>query len=131
MRYHALQTRSPPGVRSPVETNFLGEVFPRLFLTCKTNVRKVYAHKVTAYHVAVIIILSYSPCTLLEWMGEWILRIVFHVRVVSEVAPALSWSLIRGGPPHPCMIKQVSCYPKLIPSPHRSRLCKARVAWVS
>ena len=28
-------------VRSPVGTGFLGEVFSRFFLTCKTNVRKL------------------------------------------------------------------------------------------
>ena len=28
-------------VRSPVETSFLGMVFPGCFLTCKTNVRKI------------------------------------------------------------------------------------------
>ena len=48
---------------------------------------------------------------------------VFHVCVVSEVAPAQSWSLIRGGPPYPCVVKKVSD-PKLIPSPDRSWLCK-------
>ena len=40
--------------------------------------------------------------TLYEWMSAWMVSIVFHVRVVSEVAPALSSSLIRGGPPCPC-----------------------------
>ena len=28
-------------VRSPVGTSFLGEVFSEVFLTCKTNVRKL------------------------------------------------------------------------------------------
>ena len=51
--------------------------------------------------------------------------IVFHVRVVSEVAPELSWSLIRGSPPCPYVVKKVSCDPELIPSPDRSWLCKA------
>ena len=33
--------------------------------------------------------------------------IVFHVCAVSEVAPALGWSLIRTGPPCPCVVKKV------------------------
>ena len=49
-------------VRSPVGTNFLGEVFSGFFLSCKINVRNLYAHKVPEYHLAVIIILSYSAC---------------------------------------------------------------------
>ena len=49
-------------VRSPVGTGFLGEVLSRFFLTCKTNVRKLEALKVPEYHLAVIIIIPYSPC---------------------------------------------------------------------
>ena len=37
-------------VRSPVGTNFLGEVFSGFFLTCKTNVGKLQAAKVPEYH---------------------------------------------------------------------------------
>ena len=81
------------------------------------------------YHLAIIIILIISA--LLEWMSEWMVCIVFNVRVVSEVAPALSWSLIRGSSPCPCVIKKVLCDPKLIPSPDRAWLCKAREAWVT
>ena len=33
--------------------------------------------------------------------------IVFHVCAVSEVAPVLGWSLVRGGPPCPCVVKKV------------------------
>ena len=40
-----------------------------------------------------------------EWMVAWIVRIVFHVCGVSEVAPALSWCLIPGGPPCPYLVK--------------------------
>ena len=43
-------------IRSPVGTSFLGDVFSEFFLTCKTNVRKLYAHKVPEYHMANIII---------------------------------------------------------------------------
>ena len=42
---------------------WLGQVsWVGFFLTCKTNFRKLYAHKDPKYHLAVIIILSYSPC---------------------------------------------------------------------
>ena len=41
---------------------FLREVFSGVFRHCKTNVGKLYAHKVPEYYLAVIIILSYSPC---------------------------------------------------------------------
>ena len=68
--------------------------------------------------------------TLLEWMGAWMICIVFHVRVVSKVAPALSWSLIRGGRPYLCVVKKYVC-DELIPSPDRSWLYKVRVAWVT
>ena len=70
-------------VRSPVGTSLMVEVF----FICKTNVRKLQPHKVLEYHLAVIIILSYSPCQN-EWVREW--SVVFHVCVASEVAPALS-----------------------------------------
>ena len=42
-------------VRSSVRTSFLGEVSLWFFLTCKTNVRKLQAHKVPEYHLAIII----------------------------------------------------------------------------
>ena len=48
--------------------------------------------------------------TLLQWMGTWMLCIVFHVCVVSEVAPALSWSFVWGGSPCPCVAKKVLTY---------------------
>ena len=53
-------------VRSPVGTSFLGEVSSVFFLTCKTNVRKLYATMVPR------------------------IAFVFNVGVVSEVAPTLS-----------------------------------------
>ena len=58
--------------------------------------------------------------------------IVFHVFAVSEVAPALGWSLIQGGPPCPSVDKK-SMYVihSLIPSPDRSWLCKAQATWVT
>ena len=43
-------------IRSLVGTSFLGEVFSGFFLTCQTNVRKLSAHKVPEYHLAIIII---------------------------------------------------------------------------
>ena len=45
--------------------------------------------------------------TLFYWMDTWMVCIVFHVRVVSEVTPAPNWSLIRGGPPCPFVVKKV------------------------
>ena len=71
---------------------------------------------------------------LLEWMGMWMVCKIFHVRVVSEVPPGVSWSLIRGGPLCPCVIKKVCTYSmlsRLIPSTNRSWVCKARVACVT
>ena len=62
---------------------------------------------------------------LLEWMSVFLVCIVFHVRVVSEVAPAFSWSLIRG------VLVWSKKYICLISSPNRSWLCKARAAWVT
>ena len=44
-------------VRFPVGTSFLGEVFSGFFLTCKTNVRKLWAPKVPEFNLAIIIII--------------------------------------------------------------------------
>ena len=46
-------------VPSPVGTSFLGEAFSVFFLTCKTNVRKVYAPKVPEFYLAIIIIINH------------------------------------------------------------------------
>ena len=72
----------------------------------------------------------HSIFALLGWLSVCLVCIVCHVCAVSEVAPALGWSLIRRGPPCPCVVKK-SMYVihSLIPSPDRSWLCKARVAW--
>ena len=71
-----------------------------------------------------IIILLISA--LLVWMSEWMMCIVFNVRIVLEVPRhwaehsslevlhVLAWA------------KKYVCDPKLIPSPDRSLLCKAR-----
>ena len=48
---------------------------------------------------------NYFIFALLEWMSVCMLCIAFHVCAVSEVAPALSWSLIRLGPPYSCVVK--------------------------
>ena len=74
-------------VRSPVGIGFLGEVFLGFFLICKTNVRKLYAPKVPEYHLAVVIIIPYSPCW--DDLSVCLVCIVFHVCAVSEVASAL------------------------------------------
>ena len=52
--------------------------------------------------------------------------IVFHVRVVSEVDPALSWSLPEEGLHVLVWSKKYLCNPEIIPSPDRSWLCEAR-----
>ena len=91
-------------VLSPVRTSFLGEVFSGFFLTCKTCQEALGPQgpriKFGRHNHPFIF-------TLLEWMGEWMVCIIFHVCVISEVAPALSLSLIRGGPPCPCVVKKV------------------------
>ena len=51
------------------------------------------------YILAIIVILLISA--LLKWMSEWMVCMVLNARIVSEVAPELHWSLIRGGPPFP------------------------------
>ena len=56
------------------------------------------------YHLPITLMLIISA--LLEWMSEWMMCIVFNVRAVSEVAPALGWSLIRRGPPCPYVVKK-------------------------
>ena len=96
-------------VRSPVGTNFLGEVFSGSFLTCKTNVRKLHKGPRISFGR------HNDPFTfiLLDWIGSWMMLIVFHVRVESEKAPALSWSFIRGGPPYPCVVKKVCMWSKV------------------
>ena len=57
---------------------------------------------------------SYSSLNFrLVGMNEYVpVCIVFHVCAVSEVAPALSWSLIRGGSPCPCVVKKVCMWYK-------------------
>ena len=72
-----------------------------------------------------------SIFALLGWLSVCLVCIVFHVCAVSEVAPALGWSLIRGGPPCPCGQKSIYVIHSLIPSPDGSWLCKARAAWVT
>ena len=49
----------------------------------------------------------HSIFALLGWLRVCLVCIVFHVCAVSEVAPALGWSLIRGDPPCPCVVKKV------------------------
>ena len=104
--------------RSPVRTSFLGEVFSGFFLTCKTNVRKLQAYK--GHRISFGRYNHLFIFTLLEWMGAWMVCIVFNVHLVSEVAPALIWSFIRGRPTCPCVVKKYVCDPKLFPSPDRS-----------
>ena len=91
-------------IRFPVGTIFMGEFFSGVFFTCKTNVWKLWALKVSEYHLGVIIILSYSPCS-----NEWVHDGVYYLpcSCCFVVAPALSWALIRGIPPCPWVVKKV------------------------
>ena len=68
----------------PVGTGFLGEVFSWFFLTCKTNVGKLQAHKVPEYHLAAVIIIPYSPCWY-EWVCAWCVS--YYMFVLSRRWP--------------------------------------------
>ena len=112
-------------VRSLVGTS-LGQIFSGFFLTCKRNLRKLSAQMSpniirpsSSFHIHLVSVNEYLN-------GVYGLS----VRVVSEIAPALSWSLIRGGPPCPCVVKKICtvCDINLISSSDRSLLCKARAA---
>ena len=117
-------------VRSPIGTDFLGEDFSGFFLTCKTNARNLKAHKVPEYHLASIIIISYSPC----W-NDLVCALCLGYRL-------LCFCCIGGGPgielnPHPgrpssgLVWSKMYLIQRLIPSLDRLWLCKARVAWVT
>ena len=91
-------------VWSSVGTSFLREVSSGTFLTYKTKSGRL---GLQGPRISFGRHNHPSIFTLLEWMGAWMVCIVFHVRVVSEVAPALSWYLIRAGSPCPCVVKNV------------------------
>ena len=82
--------------------------FSGFFLTVRQISGSFRPTRFPEYHLDIIIILLISA--LLEWMCEWMVCIIFNVRVASEVAPALSWSLIRGGPQCPCVVKKYVLY---------------------
>ena len=112
-------------VRFLIGTSFLGEVFSGFSLTCKTNVRNLQAHKVPDYHLAVIIIISYSPCSN-EWVYKWCVSSLMFV--LSRRCPrhsAKSSSRDAGRPSMSLLVKKVVCDPQLVLSPDRYRLCKA------
>ena len=115
-------------VRFPVGTGFLGEVF-RGF---SAPVRRQETLGPQGPRISFGRRNHHSIFALLVWLSVCLVCIVFHVYAVSDVAPALGWSLIRGGPPCPCVVKK-SMYVihSLIPSTDRSWLCKARAAWVT
>ena len=83
--------------------------FSGFFLTYKKNIR-FFTPTVPEY-----LDLHNHPFmfALLVSMDAWMLCIVFHVRVVSEVASALSWSLMRGGHPCPCVVRKVCMHGRL------------------
>ena len=74
-----------------------------LFLTCKTtgNFSRQGPRISSGRHNHH----SYSPCWN-DWVSAYCVSF-FIFCVLSEVAPALSWSLIRWGPPCPCVVKKV------------------------
>ena len=75
-------------VRSPIGKSFLVEffrVFPLPIRQMSGSFRPIWFPE---YHLAIIIILIISA--LLECINERMVCIVFNVRVVSEVDPALS-----------------------------------------
>ena len=61
-RQHARLSRSGPGFDPRSGQVSWVMFFSGFFLTCKTNVRKLQAHKFPEYHLTAIILISYSPC---------------------------------------------------------------------
>ena len=116
-------------VRSPVGTSFLGEVFSGFFLTGKTNVGKLQAHKVPEYHLAAVIIIPYLPC-LYEWVCAWC--ILYFMFVLTRRWPRHRADHSSGEALHVLVwSKCMSVIHSLTPSPDSSWLCKARAAWVT
>ena len=120
---HAAGQGSIPGRDKFPEWGFFG-VFPHLWDKCQEALGPQGPRISFGHHTHPFIFVFW------EWMGAWMVCIVFQACVVSEVAPALSWSLIRGNPPCPSVVKKYVCDSELFPSPDRSWLRKARVAWI-
>ena len=68
-------------VWSPIATDFLGEVFSGFFFTCQETFRPP---KVPDYHLAVVIIIPYSPCWD-DWVCAW--RVLSFMFVLSRRWP--------------------------------------------
>ena len=116
-------------VRSTVGTGFLGDFFFRGF---SSPVRHMSGNfrltKVPEYHLAAIIIISYSP----YWTD----------RVCAWCASSFMFVRSRRWPRHwadpssgealhvPVWSKKYVCDPEIV-CPYRSWLCKARAAWVT
>ena len=95
-------------VRSPVGTGFLGEVFSGF----SSPVRQMSGNfRPQGPRISFGRRNHHSIFAMLGWLSVCLVCIVFHVCAVSEVAPALGWSLIRGGSPCPCVVKKVLCDP--------------------
>ena len=101
-RYNARSVTQRARLRSLVGTSFLG-VFP--------HVQDKYQENLGPQDPRISFGSYNNPfiLALLQWMGAWTVCI-FHVHVVLEMDPALSWSLIRGGPPCLCVIKSLYIY---------------------
>ena len=92
-------------VRSPVGTSFLGEVFSGFFSHLSDICQEILGPQ--GPRISFGRRNHHSIFALLGWLSVCLVCIVFHVCAVSGVAPALSWSLIREGPPCPCVVKKV------------------------
>ena len=85
--------------------------------------------KVPEYHLAAIIIISYSPCRNGRVCALWVSSFMF---VLSRSGPGIELITHPGRPPMSlCGQKSMYVIQRLIPSPDRSWLCKARAAWVT
>ena len=89
----------------PVGTGFLGELFFGIFLHLSDKCQVTLGPQ--GPRISFGRRNHHSIFALLGWLSVCLVCIVFHVCAVAEVAPSLGWSLIRGGPPCPCVVKKV------------------------
>ena len=115
-------------VRFPVGTGFLREFFWGFSSPVRQMSGNFRPTMVPEYHLDAIIIISYSLCWH-DWVCAWCVSSFMFVlsrrwpwcwadRSSGETLHVLVWS------------KSMHVIQRLIPSPDRSWLCKARAAWV-
>ena len=125
-------------VWSPVGTSlFPGRGFFGVFPHRKTNVRELLAHKLPGYHLAVIIIVSYSPFRMNGcmngvyrlssscYLGSIMLADIFvEIRKFGLFRMPRHWADPSSGKAFHVLVwsKRNACDSKLIPSPYRSWL---------